>query len=87
MKAAINVKLEDVNVDYANYQYIDEDTFDMSVNYINDTYNTLRCKAKVIKKFPDDLRVSILYYILGERTVRVYEEYDILKLNENIPYT
>ena len=55
---AINIKFEDVNVEYVNGEYIDEDSFDISVNYINDTYNTLRCKVIVIKKFPEDLIVS-----------------------------
>ncbi|KAL7297231.1 hypothetical protein TKK_0009636 [Trichogramma kaykai] len=56
--AVIDIKFEDVNVEYVNGEYIDEDSFDISVNYINDTYNTLRCKAKVIKDFPDKLAVS-----------------------------
>lgn len=60
----MRLKFEDVNVEYINGEYVDENSFDISVNYINETYNTLRCKAIVIKKFPNDVRVSITYFTL-----------------------
>ncbi|XP_058790077.1 uncharacterized protein LOC131663611 [Phymastichus coffea] len=59
---AIVIKFEDVDVTYVNGEFVDENTFDISVNYINATYSTLRCKADVLKKFPEDTRIIAKLY-------------------------
>ena len=54
----LKVKIEDVDIEFVNYTYFDENTFDISLNYQSDD-KMMNVQIDIIEDLPQDIFVSI----------------------------
>ncbi|XP_015585260.1 uncharacterized protein LOC107262995 [Cephus cinctus] len=63
--------IDDCYITESNEEYFDLDKSTVTVNEVNDTYNTMNLKMIIISELPEDVRVelSIWEEIMGEYTI------------------